>query len=45
MLPFDAHDMIKPMGVDGVFAILLTLVLAQIFREGVRLREDAEGTI
>ncbi|MEG3091240.1 DUF2975 domain-containing protein [Sphingomonas sp. PB1R3] len=45
ILPFDSQDMIKPMGVDGVFAILLTLVLAQIFREGVRLREDAEGTI
>ncbi|MDY0959749.1 DUF2975 domain-containing protein [Sphingomonas sp. CFBP8993] len=45
ILPFDAQDMVKPMGVDGVFAILLTLVLAQIFREGVRLREDAEGTI
>ncbi|QXT37397.1 DUF2975 domain-containing protein [Sphingomonas sanguinis] len=45
ILPFDAQGMVKPMGVDGVFAILLTLVLAQIFREGVRLREDAEGTI
>jgi hypothetical protein len=45
LLPFDSKDIIKPMGVDGVFAILLTLVLAQIFREGVRLREDAEGTI
>ncbi|WP_312490190.1 DUF2975 domain-containing protein [Sphingomonas sp.] len=45
ILPFDAQDMVRPMGVDGVFAILLTLVLAQIFREGVRLREDAEGTI
>ncbi|MGE7205777.1 DUF2975 domain-containing protein [Sphingomonas sp. NPDC019816] len=45
ILPFESQDIIKPMGVDGVFAILLTLVLAQIFREGVRLREDAEGTI
>jgi len=45
ILPFDSQGMVKPMGVDGVFAILLTLVLAQIFREGVRLREDAEGTI
>lgn len=45
LLPFASQDIIKPMGVDGVFAILLTLVLAQIFREGVRLREDAEGTI
>lgn len=45
LLPFDSQDIIKPMGVDGVFAILLTLVLAQVFREGVRLREDAEGTI
>lgn len=45
LLPFESQDMIKPIGADGVFAILLTLVLAQIFREGVRLREDAEGTI
>ena len=45
VLPFHAQDMVKPMGVDGVFAILLTLVLAQVFREGVRLREDTEGTI
>jgi len=45
ILPFESQGMVKPMGVDGVFAILLTLVLAQIFREGVRLREDAEGTI
>lgn len=45
LLPFDAQDIVKPMGADGVFAILLTLVLAQVFREGVRLREDAEGTI
>ncbi|KTW15723.1 hypothetical protein NS258_04950 [Sphingomonas sanguinis] len=45
ILPFGAQGMVKPMGVDGVFAILLTLVLAQVFREGVRLREDAEGTI
>ena len=45
LLPFESQDMIKPMGADGVFAILLTLVLAQVFREGVRLREDAEGTI
>lgn len=45
ILPFDSQDMVKPMGVDGVFAILLTLVLAQVFREGVRLREEAEGTI
>lgn len=45
ILPFESRGMVKPMGVDGVFAILLTLVLAQIFREGVRLREDAEGTI
>jgi len=45
ILPFESQGMVKPMGVDGVFAVLLTLVLAQIFREGVRLREDAEGTI
>jgi len=45
ILPSDSQDMIKPMGVDAVFAILLTLVLAQIFREGIRLREDADGTI
>ncbi|WP_230483634.1 DUF2975 domain-containing protein [Sphingomonas sp. Leaf21] len=45
VLPFDSQGMVKPMGADGVFAILLTLVLAQVFREGVRLREDAEGTI
>ena len=45
LLPFHAQGMVKPMGVDGIFAILLTLVLAQIFREGVRLREDAAGTI
>jgi hypothetical protein len=45
ILPFESQGMVKPMGVDGVFAILLTLVLAQVFREGVRLREDAEGTI
>ncbi|WP_294306970.1 DUF2975 domain-containing protein [uncultured Sphingomonas sp.] len=45
LLPFESQDMIKPIGADGVFAILLTLVLAQVFREGVRLREDAEGTI
>lgn len=45
ILPFESRDIIKPMGVDGVFAILLTLVLAQVFREGVRLREEADGTI
>jgi predicted acyltransferase len=45
ILPFESQGMVKPMGVDCVFAILLTLVLAQVFREGVRLREDAEGTI
>jgi magnesium-transporting ATPase (P-type) len=45
ILPLGAKDMVKPMGVDSVFAILLTLVLAQVFREGVRLREEAEGTI
>lgn len=45
LIPFAAKGMVKPMGADGVFAILLTLVLAQVFREGVRLREDAEGTI
>ncbi|WP_294236459.1 DUF2975 domain-containing protein [uncultured Sphingomonas sp.] len=45
ILPFESRDIVKPMGVDGVFAILLTLVLAQVFREGVRLREEADGTI
>ena len=30
---------------SGLFSALFALVLAEVFREGVRLREDAEGTI
>lgn len=45
LLPAVLVDMVKPMGAGFVFPLLLTLVLAEVFREGVRLREDAEGTI
>lgn len=45
VLPFALTDMVKPMGGGGIFALLLTLVLAEVFREGVRLREDAALTV
>lgn len=45
LVPAGLAGMIVPGHGSDVFALLLTLVLAEVFREGVRLREDAEGTI
>lgn len=40
-----AETMVEPFSGSTVFALLLTLVLAEVFREGVRLREDAALTV
>ncbi len=45
VLPASALGMVEPLGGGGVFALLLTLVLAEVFREGARLREENEGTV
>lgn len=40
--PVDLHS---GFSVNGLLAVLLTFVLAQVFAEGARMREDLEGTV
>lgn len=41
-LPFDLHWEFSPI---GLLAVLLLFVLAQVFAEGARMRDDLEGTV
>jgi hypothetical protein len=44
-LPVRDQGAWSPINISGWFAILVVFVLAEVFREGARLRRDAELTI
>ena len=43
--PAHPVDLDAGFSINGWLAVLLTFVLARVFAEGARMREDLEGTI
>ena len=45
LFPGDLDDLDRRLSLTGIFSILVVFVLAEVFREGARLRREAELTI